>query len=96
MQIVLARPRGFCAGVTRAIEIVERALAIHGAPVYVFHEIVHNGHFVRDLEAKVCTESVPDGLPCTPAGAGVPSRQPRRCHRHRRTVARNRGDGPAV
>ena len=52
MQIVLARPRGFCAGVTRAIEIVERALAIHGAPVYVFHEIVHNGHVVGDLERQ--------------------------------------------
>ena len=52
MQIVLARPRGFCAGVTRAIEIVERALAIHGAPVYVFHEIVHNGYVVRDLERQ--------------------------------------------
>jgi 4-hydroxy-3-methylbut-2-en-1-yl diphosphate reductase len=52
MQIVLARPRGFCAGVTRAIEIVERALAIHGAPVYVFHEIVHNGHVVHDLERQ--------------------------------------------
>lgn len=52
MEVLLARPRGFCAGVTRAIEIVERALAIHGAPVYVFHEIVHNGHVVRDLEAK--------------------------------------------
>ena len=47
---LLAQPRGFCAGVTRAIEIVERALEIHGAPVYVFHEIVHNRHVVRDLE----------------------------------------------
>jgi 4-hydroxy-3-methylbut-2-enyl diphosphate reductase len=52
MQVLLARPRGFCAGVTRAIEIVERALAIHGAPVYVFHEIVHNQHVVRDLERQ--------------------------------------------
>ena len=52
MQIVLAQTRGFCAGVTRAIEIVERALAIHGAPVYVFHEIVHNGHVVEDLERQ--------------------------------------------
>ena len=51
MDLLLARPRGFCAGVTRAIEIVERALEIHGAPVYVFHEIVHNQHVVRDLEA---------------------------------------------
>ena len=52
MDLVLARPRGFCAGVTRAIEIVERALEIHGAPVYVFHEIVHNQHVVRDLEQQ--------------------------------------------
>ena len=52
LQVILARPRGFCAGVVRAIEIVERALAIHGAPVYVFHEIVHNGHVVGDLERQ--------------------------------------------
>ena len=52
MDLLLARPRGFCAGVTRAIEIVERALEIHGAPVYVFHEIVHTQHVVRDLEAQ--------------------------------------------
>ena len=45
MQVVLAQPRGFCAGVTRAIEIVERALYLHGAPVYVFHEILH--HHIR-------------------------------------------------
>ncbi|CAN7381278.1 4-hydroxy-3-methylbut-2-enyl diphosphate reductase [Trinickia sp. LjRoot230] len=52
MQVILARPRGFCAGVVRAIEIVERALAIHGAPVYVRHEIVHNQHVVGELRAK--------------------------------------------
>jgi 4-hydroxy-3-methylbut-2-enyl diphosphate reductase len=52
MRILLAEPRGFCAGVVRAIEIVERALAIHGAPVYVRHEIVHNRHVVEDLRAK--------------------------------------------
>ena len=51
-QVLLARPRGFCAGVVRAIEIVERALDLHGAPVYVFHEIVHNGHVVADLRTK--------------------------------------------
>ena len=51
-QIVLAQPRGFCAGVTRAIEIVERALALHGAPVHVFHEIVHNQWVVSDLRAR--------------------------------------------
>jgi len=52
MRIVLARPRGFCAGVVRAIEIVERALQKYGAPVYVRHEIVHNKHVVDSLKAK--------------------------------------------
>ena len=52
MKIILAQPRGFCAGVVRAIDIVERALAKHGAPVYVRHEIVHNRHVVESLKAK--------------------------------------------
>ena len=52
MKVVLAQPRGFCAGVIRAVEIVERALAQHGAPVYVRHEIVHNRHVVEGLKAK--------------------------------------------
>ncbi|MDQ3196432.1 MAG: 4-hydroxy-3-methylbut-2-enyl diphosphate reductase [Pseudomonadota bacterium] len=52
MQVVLANPRGFCAGVDRAIEIVERALKIHGAPVYVRHEVVHNKFVVEDLKKK--------------------------------------------
>jgi 4-hydroxy-3-methylbut-2-enyl diphosphate reductase len=52
MQVVLAEPRGFCAGVVRAIEIVERALEKYGAPVHVRHEIVHNRHVVQALEAK--------------------------------------------
>ena len=51
-EIVLAEPRGFCAGVDRAIEIVERALAKFGAPIYVRHEIVHNTFVVNDLKAK--------------------------------------------
>ncbi len=51
-EILLAQPRGFCAGVDRAIEIVERALAQFGAPVYVRHEIVHNKHVVNDLRGK--------------------------------------------
>ena len=49
-EILLARPRGFCAGVVRAVEIVERALEIYGAPIYVKHAIVHNRHVVRRLE----------------------------------------------
>jgi len=52
MRILLAQPRGFCAGVIRAIEIVEAALARFGAPVYVRHEIVHNRHVVESLRAK--------------------------------------------
>jgi 4-hydroxy-3-methylbut-2-enyl diphosphate reductase len=52
MQVLLANPRGFCAGVDRAIEIVERALRIHGAPIYVRHEVVHNKYVVNDLSAK--------------------------------------------
>lgn len=52
MEVLLAQPRGFCAGVDRAIEIVERALAIHGAPVHVRHEIVHNRYVVDELRAK--------------------------------------------
>lgn len=51
-EILLAQPRGFCAGVDRAIEIVERALAQFGAPVYVRHEIVHNAYVVNDLRSK--------------------------------------------
>ena len=66
MQVVLAQPRGFCAGVVRAIDIVDMALDIHGAPVYVFHEIVHNQHVVKGLHARgaVFVESlqeVPEG-----------------------------------
>ena len=52
MDVLLANPRGFCAGVDRAIEIVERALKLHGAPIYVRHEIVHNKYVVDDLRAK--------------------------------------------
>ena len=50
MQVILAQPRGFCAGVVRAIDIVERALTLYGPPVYVRHEIVHNRHVVERLE----------------------------------------------
>ena len=52
MQVILAQPRGFCAGVERAIEIVEAALQQYGPPVYVRHEIVHNPRVVADLRAK--------------------------------------------
>lgn len=52
MQVVLSQPRGFCAGVVRAVEIVELALEIYGPPIYVFHEIVHNRHVVETLQAQ--------------------------------------------
>ncbi|MCE2993230.1 MAG: 4-hydroxy-3-methylbut-2-enyl diphosphate reductase [Alphaproteobacteria bacterium] len=66
LKIVLAKPRGFCAGVERAIEIVERALKKYGAPVYIRHEIVHNKFVVQDLKAKGAVfvddvSDVPDG-----------------------------------
>jgi len=66
MQIILAQPRGFCAGVKRAIEIVEKALEKYGAPIYVRHEIVHNKYVVDDLKSKGVvfvkeTDEVPDG-----------------------------------
>lgn len=66
-EVLLANPRGFCAGVDRAIEIVERALELHGAPIYVRHEIVHNKFVVDDLRAKgaVFIEDLAD----VPAGA---------------------------
>ncbi len=52
VRILLAEPRGFCAGVVRAISIVEKALEMYGAPVYVRHEIVHNRYVVEGLKAK--------------------------------------------
>ncbi|MGK9235678.1 4-hydroxy-3-methylbut-2-enyl diphosphate reductase [Inquilinus limosus] len=67
MRIILAQPRGFCAGVERAIEIVERALQRYGPPVYVRHEIVHNRHVVRDLEAKGAV--FVDEVDAVPAGS---------------------------
>lgn len=52
MEVILAQPRGFCAGVIRAIRTVERALEVHGMPVYVLHEIVHNRHVVENLKGQ--------------------------------------------
>ena len=67
MKVLLAQPRGFCAGVTRAIAIVERALAIYGAPIYVRHEIVHNRTVVENLRARGAV--FVDDLADVPAGA---------------------------
>ncbi len=67
LRVILANPRGFCAGVTRAIDIVERAIDRFGAPVYVRHEIVHNRHVVEELRAKGAV--FVDELSDVPAGA---------------------------
>jgi 4-hydroxy-3-methylbut-2-enyl diphosphate reductase len=69
MDVLLANPRGFCAGVERAIEIVERALEQHGAPIYVRHEIVHNKYVVENLRAKGAV--FVEELDAVPAGAIV-------------------------
>jgi len=79
MEVLLANPRGFCAGVERAIEIVERALQIHGAPIYVRHEVVHNKFVVDDLRAKgaIFVEDladVPSGSTLIFSAHGVPQR----------------------
>ncbi len=76
MQIKLANPRGFCAGVDRAIEIVERALELFGAPLYVKHEVVHNKFVVEDMIARGVIfiediDEVPDGVPCIFSAHGV-------------------------
>ncbi len=76
MRVILAQPRGFCAGVVRAIEIVERALDKYQAPVYVRHEIVHNRHVVDSLKAKGAIfveeiDQVPDGAHAVFSAHGV-------------------------
>jgi 4-hydroxy-3-methylbut-2-enyl diphosphate reductase len=77
MRVVLAQPRGFCAGVVRAIEVVDRALEKYGQPVYVRHEIVHNRHVVENLKAKGARfveelDEVPDGAVTVFSAHGVP------------------------
>jgi len=76
LQVILAQPRGFCAGVVRAIEIVERALDLHKAPVYVRHEIVHNRHVVDKLRRKGAVfvedlSEIPAGAPTIFSAHGV-------------------------
>lgn len=81
IRLLIAAPRGFCAGVDRAIEIVERAINRYGAPVYVRHEIVHNRFVVDGLKAKGAVfieelDQVPDGAPVVFSAHGVPKAVP--------------------
>ena len=77
MRVILAQPRGFCAGVVRAIDIVEKALDKYGEPVYVRHEIVHNKHVVNTLKSKGARfveelDEVPEGAVTVFSAHGVP------------------------
>ncbi len=77
MKLLLSKPRGFCAGVVRAIETVERALEIWGRPIYVKHQIVHNRHVVEDLEEKGAIfvedlDKVPEGSRIIYSAHGIP------------------------
>ncbi|MGN3975044.1 4-hydroxy-3-methylbut-2-enyl diphosphate reductase [Tsuneonella sp. SYSU-LHT278] len=81
LTLLIAAPRGFCAGVDRAIEIVERAIERYGAPVYVRHEIVHNKYVVDSLKAQGAIfveelDEVPDGAPVVFSAHGVPKSVP--------------------
>ncbi|MFN8947687.1 MAG: 4-hydroxy-3-methylbut-2-enyl diphosphate reductase [Alphaproteobacteria bacterium] len=91
LTILLAAPRGFCAGVDRAIQIVERALEKYGSPVYVRHEIVHNRYVVQGLEQKGAVfvkelDAVPEGAPVVFSAHGVPKSVPAHA-RERRLMA---------
>ncbi len=90
LKVLLAAPRGFCAGVDRAIEIVERSLARYGAPVYVRHEIVHNDHVVGRLREKGAVfidelEEAPMDRPVIFSAHGVPKSVPEEAERRRLT-----------
>ncbi len=86
LKLLIAAPRGFCAGVDRAIEIVERAIDKYGAPVYVRHEIVHNRYVVESLKAKGAIfveelDEVPEGVPVVFSAHGVPKSVPAEAQR---------------
>ena len=90
LTLVLAEPRGFCAGVDRAIQIVERALGIFGAPVYVRHEIVHNRSVVESLKARGAVfvgelDECPDDRPVIFSAHGVPKHVPESAQRRNMT-----------
>jgi 4-hydroxy-3-methylbut-2-enyl diphosphate reductase len=86
LTIILASPRGFCAGVDRAIHVVERSIDLYGAPVYVRHEIVHNRFVVESLKEKGAVfvdelDEVPDGRPVVFSAHGVPKTVPAEAER---------------
>lgn len=86
LDILLANPRGFCAGVDRAIDIVERAIEKYGAPVYVRHEIVHNRYVVETLESQGAVfveelDEVPENVPVIFSAHGVPKEVPAEAQR---------------
>ncbi|MEZ5680291.1 MAG: 4-hydroxy-3-methylbut-2-enyl diphosphate reductase [Erythrobacter sp.] len=88
LKLLIAAPRGFCAGVDRAIEIVERALQKYGAPVYVRHEIVHNRYVVDSLKARGAIfveelDEVPDDAPVVFSAHGVPKSVPAEAERRK-------------
>ncbi|MEM9501305.1 MAG: 4-hydroxy-3-methylbut-2-enyl diphosphate reductase [Pseudomonadota bacterium] len=88
LNLLIAAPRGFCAGVDRAIEIVEKALERYGAPVYVRHEIVHNKYVVEGLKAKGAIfvkelHEVPDDAPVVFSAHGVPKTVPAEAQRRK-------------
>ncbi len=88
LDLLIAAPRGFCAGVDRAIEIVEKALERYGAPVYVRHEIVHNKYVVDELKAKGAIfveelDDVPDDAPVVFSAHGVPKAVPAEARRRK-------------
>ena len=88
LNLLIAAPRGFCAGVDRAIEIVEKALERYGAPVYVRHEIVHNKYVVEGLKAKGAIfveelDAVPDDAPVVFSAHGVPKAVPAEARRRK-------------
>ena len=88
LQLLIAAPRGFCAGVDRAIEIVERALQKYGSPVYVRHEIVHNRYVVDSLKAKGAIfveelDEVPNDAPVVFSAHGVPKSVPAEAERRK-------------
>src|SRR5258706_16369005 len=89
LKVLLCSPRGFCAGVVRAIDTVEQALARYGAPVYVRHEIVHNRYVVESLKRKGAVfveelDEVPDtGAPVIFSAHGVPKSIPAEAQKRR-------------